>query len=962
MHRAGRLMEAERIYRKILGADSRNPDALHLLGLIANQAGQPEEAIRLIRQAVAANPMAPSYRANLAMVFEQIDDYTQSAQAAREALELDAWNGQALHCLGNALRANDRYEEAADSYEKATRVISDDAALWTNYGSTLLTLERHDEAMAAYRQALAISPGQAQMHSNLGNALAARGQTPEAVAAYREALRVGPGFAPAYTNLAGLLLTTGQTADAATVLKRCLEIDPANTKALAFLAAAAHELEDDGTRRSLIDFDGLMLSRDCEAPPDYASVSDFNDALTQHVTGHGTLAWERVTKTTRKGGQTGELLDESPGPIADLEVLIRTAIADYVEALPDDSEHPFVGSAPDEWQLTIWGTVLGREGHQDPHIHPSGWLSGVYYAAVPPTDSGGHEQAGWIEFGRPPEDFDLTRAPDVRMFEPRPGRMLLFPSYYHHRTVPYEGDGQRVSIAFDVMPGPPGTTPETEVATLSEAEIRSELERAGAMLQAGQLDAAEPVLQRLSKAAPDEPAVHQMIGHARFQRGAIEESAAAFRRAMELAPDDPRHKIDLASCTSRLDHHDESIELLESAAAMDTGSTEALMRLAVVYGDLSDDERMKATYERAIERDPTAGGAHYGLAMAKRYEAGDSQIAQMRQLIDRGGLQPRNEATISFSLGIALDQLDQVDEAMSYYHRGNRIKRTLNPFDIREERRNIARIIDSFPADVFERIGEVGDPSELPVFVIGMPRSGTTLVEQILDSHPAMHGAGELNDLWRIVGSVRRWLPPGASLPEAVAQVEPEGWAALGAGYVKRVERYGGDALRVVDKLPFNYTLAGVIRLMLPQARIVHCVRDPRDTCTSCYLTSFGNDRGFTSDLTELGEAYRLYWQLMRHWQAVLPGGIHEVRYESMVDDVEGESRKLVDYLGMDWSDDCLDYYRNRRAVNTASMTQVRQPAYRSSIGRWRRYEKHLGPLLDALGDLNQYGSETNPT
>jgi hypothetical protein len=175
---------------------------------------------------------------------------------------------------------------------------------------------------------------------------------------------------------------------------------------------------------------------------------------------------------------------------------------------------------------------------------------------------------------------------------------------------------------------------------------------------------------------------------------------------------------------------------------------------------------------------------------------------------------------------------------------------------------------------------------------------------------------------------------------------------------VAKLARYSETADRVIDKLTFNYTMLGMIRLMLPNARIVHCVRDPRDTCTSCYLTSFGNDRGFTSDLAELGETYRLYWRLMRHWQAVLPGRIHEVGYEALIGDLEGETRRLLDFLGLEWAPECLEFHANRRPVATASMTQVRRPAYRSSIGRWRRYERHLGPLLEALGDLAQYGIE----
>ena len=959
LHRAGRFMEAEKLYRSILAAEPGHPDALHLLGLIAQEAGHPAEARRLIGRAIAASPRVAAYRANLAMVCEQQGDYAESIRAARAALELDPANGSALHCLANALRADDRYEEAANAYAKAARQITDDPALWSNYGATLLTLGRAQEAVEASRRALGLSPDQAELHSNLGNALAALGDEEAAAAAYREAMRIEPQFVPAYTNLAGLLLKSGDAAEAAAVLRQCLEIDPGNTKALAFLAAAAHEVGDDETRGRLVDFDRLVASRQIEAPPGYADLAAFNRALVEHVSAHGTLTWERITKTTRKGGQTGELLDASPGPIEALEGVIRQAVDEYIAALPDDPSHPFVGARPDEWTLTVWATVLGREGHQDAHIHPTGWLSGVYYAAVPPTDVGARPDTGWIEFGRPPDDMRVTRSPDVRTYAPRPGRMLLFPSYFHHRTVPWQGEGRRISIAFDVMPAPARTA--GDVGRVSPSDAGAAIERARGLLQAGRLDEVEPLVERLLEAVPGEAAVHHLLGLVHYRRGRRDESVAALRRAVELAPDEPRYRLDLGTCAAAAGDEREAIAQYERVAELAPDNTDCLMRLAIVHGDGGRMEECIAAYERAIERNPTSGGAHYGLAMAKRFTPDDPHIRQMRALLERDDLAPLNEATIAFALGIALDQLDQVDEAMACYHRGNRIKRTLNAFDIGAERANTERLIRSFPAALFERRRGTGHPSERPVFVVGMPRSGTTLVEQILDSHPRVHGAGEINDLWRTVNGIGEWLPPGAALPEAVGDVDPAAWATLGARYVARLEHYSKTAARVVDKLPFNYTMIGLIRLMLPRARVVHCVRDPRDTCTSCYLTSFGNDRGFTSDLAELGETYRLYWRLMSHWRRVLPDMIHEVRYETLVDDLEGETRRLLAFLGLEWAPECLDFHANRRAVTTASMTQVRRPAYRTSIGRWRRYEAHLGPLLAALGDPAQYGIEGEP-
>ena len=956
LHRQGRFMEAERVYRRVLQAEPAHPDALHLLGLIAKEAGQPEAAIQLIRKAIAVSPTNPSFRSNLAMMFEEQGRYSECEAAARGALELEPANGNALHCLANALRATDRYPEAAEVYEKAVRAIPENPALWSNYGATLQTLGRHEEALVALRRAIDLSPGQAELHSNLGNAELASGHPDAAVSSYRHALRLDPDFAPAYTNLANALLQAGLAAETGDILRRCLEISPGNRKALAYLAVAASENGDLETRDRLMDFDGLMSSRQWQAPEGFETLEEFNRTLVDHVTAHGTVKWEPVTKTTRGGSQTGELLDDHPGPVAALEGMVRAAIADYLAAIPPDADHPFLSTAPEDWHLTFWATLLEEGGHQAPHLHPTGWLSGVYYAAVPAAAESSPEHAGWIEFGRPPDDFPLETPVPTRMIEPAPGLMLLFPSYFYHRTLPFAGEGRRVSIAFDLMPAKESEGRITQHRRLGPSEAAAEARRVQDLMRSGDLQQAGVRAERLVAAVPDDSGAVYMLALVTYRRGDIERAEEYFTRACQLAPDVARYRIDLAVCLQQLDRRAEAAEYLEQAAALDPRDVEAYMRLATLHSDEGQFEACRHDYQRAIRRDPSHGGAHYGLASLKTFEEEDPQIHQLRTLLSAPSLEPSNEAVLCFALARAMDQLGRLDEAMTLYGRGNRLKRELTDFDIVAERANIGRIVRAFDAKVFEQFSGAGDPSELPVFVIGMPRSGTTLVEQILDSHPQVHGAGELNDLWRVVNGLGRRLPPGISLPEGVRHVEPAVWEEMGMLFVERIRRYSPEADRIVDKLPFNYTLAGIIRLMLPRARIVHCVRDPRDTCFSCYTTSFQNDRGFTCDLQEMGETYRLYWDLMTHWHRVLPGGMHQVRYESLVEDLEGESRRLIEYLGVDWSDECLRFFENPRTVKTASMTQVRQPVYKSSIGRWRRYEAYLSPMLEALGDLGRYG------
>lgn len=233
-----------------------------------------------------------------------------------------------------------------------------------------------------------------------------------------------------------------------------------------------------------------------------------------------------------------------------------------------------------------------------------------------------------------------------------------------------------------------------------------------------------------------------------------------------------------------------------------------------------------------------------------------------------------------------------------------------------------------------------------------MPRSGTTLVEHILASHSRVYGGGELSDLRRLAGGLNKLSPTGHDFPDGVADLGPKDLHRLGRTYWEAVRRRAPDAPHVTDKAPGNFRYLGLIHLMLPRARIIHCVRNPVDTCLSCYKLLFVSGQNFSYDLVELGRYHRLYTRLMDHWRAVMPGRILDVRYEDLVAAQERETRRLLEFCGLPWEDACLSFHTTRRLVKTASATQVRQPIYKSAVGSWKRYARHLGPLLESLGPL----------
>jgi hypothetical protein len=274
---------------------------------------------------------------------------------------------------------------------------------------------------------------------------------------------------------------------------------------------------------------------------------------------------------------------------------------------------------------------------------------------------------------------------------------------------------------------------------------------------------------------------------------------------------------------------------------------------------------------------------------------------------------------------------------------GNRLRRSQIAYDEKAEARVFRRVAEVFDASLLERLRGMGDPSAAPVFIVGMPRSGSTLAEQILASHPLIHGAGEREDLIQVAG---------AAFPEAVAALDRDGLLRMAQDYLTRMPLPEGK-VRTIDKLPGNFLRIGLIRLLFPNARIIHTRRNPLDTCISCYSKLFAVGQHFSYDLAELGRYYRRYAELMRHWDSVLPSdAMLHVSYEAVVDDLEGQARRMVEFCGLEWDERCLRFYESRRPVKTASSVQVRKPLFRTSVERWKHFEAGLAPLIAELGGL----------
>ncbi|HUN49511.1 MAG TPA: sulfotransferase, partial [Candidatus Sulfotelmatobacter sp.] len=376
-------------------------------------------------------------------------------------------------------------------------------------------------------------------------------------------------------------------------------------------------------------------------------------------------------------------------------------------------------------------------------------------------------------------------------------------------------------------------------------------------------------------------------------------------------------------------------------------------------GDFDD---AVAHYDWAIALRPDDVEAHFNRAAIKTFHRGDADLAALEALAGMHAMPEDKAAYVHFALAKALEDIGEHVRAFEHLHKGNALKRRRITYDETRFLRIFPRTASVYDRKLFARFRGEGEPSPVPVFVLGMPRSGSTLIAQVLAGHPQIHAAGERADLDAVARSMATAGVPPVGHPECVPLLDGVALKRFGQAYLARLPALADGKLRIVDKTPGNFLYIGLIRLLLPNARIIHAMRDPIDTCVSCYSKLFTSGFSFSYDLAELGRFYRCYSDMMMHWRSVLPAGaMLDVAYEDMVDDLEGQARRLIDYCGLPWNGRCLDFHSVSRRVKTASSVQVRQPLFRSSLQRWRKYEAELAPLLQALGHITQGPTASAP-
>jgi tetratricopeptide (TPR) repeat protein len=450
---------------------------------------------------------------------------------------------------------------------------------------------------------------------------------------------------------------------------------------------------------------------------------------------------------------------------------------------------------------------------------------------------------------------------------------------------------------------------------------------------------------------PDFAEGHNNLANSLAALNRHEDAVAHYRTALKQKPELIETLNNLGGSLDALDRTHEAIACYNEVLTRDPNNARAYQFRGHALRTLGRFEEARASFEQAIVLDPGKPEFYRGLAESKRIAPGDPHLIAMEELArNMAALSADGQIELHFALAKACEDLGRREDSFRHLVEGNALKRRRVVYDEAETLESFHRIAAVFTSELLASKRGSGDPSELPVFIVGMPRSGSTLVEQVLASHPRVFGAGEITDF--SLATARTWGPEMAErFPEAVAAATPDELRALGAKYLGSLTTRSPAAARITDKALGNFQFAGLIHLALPRARIIHVRRDPVDTCLSAFSKLFTQAQPHTFDLGELGRYYRAYQTLMAHWRRVLPdGAMLEIDYERLVADFAPQTRLILAYVGLAWDDRCIAFHQTQRTVRTASAAQVRQPLYQSAVGRARPYAAMLGPLLQALG------------
>lgn len=554
---------------------------------------------------------------------------------------------------------------------------------------------------------------------------------------------------------------------------------------------------------------------------------------------------------------------------------------------------------------------------------------------------------------------------------------------------PNNADAHRLLGAALRRLGDDQAASEAELAAILASGNDPDLARAGQAMIAGDLPTAEPILREVLRQRPDDVAAIRMLGEIAAEVGLLRDAERLFRRALELAPgfdfarlhlamalntgnrssealaemeqmssemrDSPEVRSLHAAILARVGGYDQAIELYRLNLAIQPDSLQLLLSLAYLLQIVGNQDESIATYRRALEVSPSAGEAWWSLANLKTFRFSDDEIAAMEAALASADLGEEDRLQLHFALGKAFEDRGDDERAFGEYQRGNALRSAKLRYQPERVTALVAATEQLFTPEFLSKRAGLGSPAPDPIFILGLPRSGSTLVEQILASHPMVEGTAELADIIVLARSLepdeRRSEEAWQAYPQILADTPAEELERLGQLYLDRTRvQRKTDRPHLVDKMPNNWIHTGFIRLILPNAKIIDARRHPLACGFSNFKQHYARGQEFAYDLENFGLYYRDYVRLMRHFDEVAPGAVYRVIHERLIADPEAEIRRLLDYLGLPFDEACLNFHETKRPIRTASSEQVRRPISSDSAEQWRRFEQWLDPLKAGLG------------
>ena len=477
---------------------------------------------------------------------------------------------------------------------------------------------------------------------------------------------------------------------------------------------------------------------------------------------------------------------------------------------------------------------------------------------------------------------------------------------------------------------------------------------AGLAIENKQYGDAEVFLRHAASNAPDYGRIWIDLTNTLREQEKLEEAMDCALKVLEMAPDKAEPHMLIASVAAAMNRHEDAIRHYEKAIEISPDRPGAMSSMAHHLKTIGRQQDSVVMYRKAIEVKPDHAEAYWSLANLKTFRFAGHEVQAMKTLLKDDKLPDESRVQLDNALGLHYEAHKVFDRAFLHLEKCNFLRRQSEVYDPIETESGVDKIIEIIDKAFVDKHDGLGNSDDSPILIVGLPRSGSTLIEQILASHSQVDGTHELGDLPQVAKRIRRFSKKRASFPVNLLELSPEHWKKVGQDYIDSTRRFRAGAPYFIDKNPNNFIFVGLLRLALPGAKIINATRHPLDSCFGTYKQLFASGQPFSYDLTELGEYYVQYQRLMDHWNRVAPGFSLDVRYEDVVGDLEGQVRRILDFCNLPYEEDCLRFHETERAVKTASSEQVRQPIYSSSVNLWRNYESHLGDLIEILRPLLQ--------